>query len=231
MSFVFARPRPVWLAALVVSAFFSSAPGASAQGFFQSLFGGGMPQQRPMHEGRSNFGPQRGLFANLPGFGGGNPNDRAVGALDPADPALRRAIRRHTRAAKSNHDESGGSRGRQTALVPTPDAPKGSLALFMKDKTLRAGDVVVTNAGFRVYEGHGTPRPADFVAINAAGSGKTDRAALTRLEQVSRMRMPNVTVETVADAKPVAPPTPAKQEPAKQEPVKKDTVAKSTTTR
>ena len=52
-----------------------------------------------------------------------------------------------------------GISGKQNPIAATRDAPVGSLALFERDKTLRVGDVVVTNAGFRVYRGNGSFTP------------------------------------------------------------------------
>ena len=68
------------------------------------------------------------------------------------------------RAARVDVIHGGGVYGRQKAIEPTISAPVGSIALFEKDKTLRAGDVVVTTQGFRVYRGGG-----EFAAISHNG--------------------------------------------------------------
>jgi hypothetical protein len=52
------------------------------------------------------------------------------------------------------HVASNGVSGKQQPLAARPGAPVGSLALFADDPTLRAGDIVVTNNGFMVYERH-----------------------------------------------------------------------------
>ena len=69
-----------------------------------------------------------------------------------------------------------------------PDAPTGSLAQFRKDSTLRNGDIVVTNDGFRVY------RNGKFAAI-AQDGGK-----LAQLEKASMSaRMKPDRLQAVAD--------------------------------
>lgn len=72
---------------------------------------------------------------------------------------------------------SNGVSGKQKPITASAEAPVGSLALFEKDRTLRAGDVVVTTTGFRVYEGRGSFTPI------AHDGGK-----LATLEKVSMMR-------------------------------------------
>lgn len=160
---------------------------ASAQNFFQMLFGGGQAR-----EGRSAYQPSSGYGQSaLPGYGH---SAYGNGTLDPADPRLHREIRKRRAVAKRS-DGSSGSVGRQTPVVATADAPRGSLAYFEKDKTLRAGDVVVTDKGFLVFQG-GDRDAKSFVAIDQSQRLKSDRKSLIALETVSQMRTPNLTIET-----------------------------------
>lgn len=62
---------------------------------------------------------------------------------------------------------------KSVARRPGADAPVGSLARFAADPTLRAGDIVVTNEGFRVF------RNNRFTPI------AQDGGALAKLEQAS----------------------------------------------
>ena len=163
---------------------------ASAQGFFQSLFGGG-PQPR---EGRSSYESGWGRGGGL--FGGAEQAPAGYGTLDPDDPRLHREMRRRT-APRKKAEGASGSTGRQTAIVATDDAPRGSIAYFAKDKTLRAGDVVVTQTGFLVVQSGGEYNGKSFVAINEAGGLKGERKNLLALEAVSSQRVPNTTIETI----------------------------------
>ena len=72
-------------------------------------------------------------------------------------------------------------------LEATSEAPQGSLALFRRDPTLRTGDIVVTNEGFKVF------RAGDFRAI-AHNDGK-----LAELEKASMIgRSPRAPKASVA---------------------------------
>lgn len=198
------RTNTARLGLLTAALLAGSASGASAQNFFAALFGGSP------YEGRSAYGPaSRGSdydygygrpVYNQPGYA--RPDD---GTLDPADPRLQREIQRRRAAAKARRLAKAAEKAAapvaidgKKGIVPTPDAPQGSLALFMKDRTLRAGDVVVTSRGFLVYQGSsGHPTPASFVAINGSDAGKAERSNLLALERVSAMRTPNTTIETI----------------------------------
>lgn len=170
---------------------------ASAQNFFEMLFGGAR------FEGRSAYQPDTGRQNALPGYAR-HSSGLGYGTLDPNDPRLRRAIIRHRAAAKpaarkpkSLAAEASGPSIKNAAILSTPDAPRGSVAFFLKDKTLRAGDVVVTEKGFLVFQG-GDHSTRAFIAINDSGSLKGERKNLLALQEVSRMRTPNLTVETTA---------------------------------
>jgi hypothetical protein len=63
------------------------------------------------------------------------------------------------------------------------DAPRSRQLL--NDKTLRSGDIVVTEAGILVFEGHGAcpHTPRDFITPGAADLSKSKRSALAKLEE------------------------------------------------
>lgn len=82
-----------------------------------------------------------------------------------------RGRRPHKAGARA--ENAAGISGKETPLEATPEAPVGSLALFRRDPTLRNGDIVVTNEGFRIY------RRGRFVAI------AHDGGRLARLERAS----------------------------------------------
>lgn len=99
-------------------------------------------------------------------------------------PHAGRALR--TGGVKAARNENGVS-GKETPIAPTPEAPTGSLALFRKDPTLRAGDVVVTNDGFKIFS-HG-----EFRAI-------AEKGKLADLEKASMNRRPrSIQLQSVAD--------------------------------
>lgn len=63
----------------------------------------------------------------------------------------------HVRRARKVDTEAAARKNKP--LEASPEAPVGSLALFRQDPTLRSGDVVVTDDGFKVY------RRGEFQAI------------------------------------------------------------------
>lgn len=73
--------------------------------------------------------------------------------------------------------------------APKAEAPVGSLAAFAADPTLRAGDIVVTNEGFRVY------RNNRFTPI------AHDGGALAKLEKAS-MQPKTAAIEETTSEKP-----------------------------
>jgi hypothetical protein len=82
-----------------------------------------------------------------------------------ADAAHRHVAHKSAEAAKSAEAHK--------PIAQRPDAPVGSVARFAADPTLRAGDIVVTTQGFRVY------RNNRFTAI------AQDGGALAQLEKAS----------------------------------------------
>ena len=184
------------LLALATATVVSGAQPAAAQNIFQLLFGSGQPAR----EGRSAYTPETGNPGQLSGQMYRQPSMN--GTLDPSDPRLRQEIIRRRAAAKARkikRDLAGNgdkATTKNAAIQATPDAPRGSVAYFLKDKTLRAGDVVVTNTGFLVYRG-GEHAPADaFAAIDTSRSVKSDRSDLLALQAASRMNTPNLTFVT-----------------------------------
>lgn len=83
--------------------------------------------------------------------------------------------------------KSAGSAAAHTSVAQRPDAPVGSVTRFAADPTLRAGDIVVTTQGFRVY------RNNRFTPI------AQDGGALAKLEQAS-MRPKTAAVSEVVTA-------------------------------
>ena len=71
--------------------------------------------------------------------------------------------------------------------APKADAPVGSLAAFAADPTLRAGDIVVTTEGFRVF------RNNKFTAI------AQDGGALAQLEKASMQPRTAAIEETTSE--------------------------------
>lgn len=199
------------------------APVASAQGFFESLFGGWQPR-----EGRSAYQQDSGRAPSYSGYGYGRSQaGYDNGTLDPADPRLHREIRRRAQTPRRPGgtlaravESSPGAAGMSSIVQATADAPRGSIAYFAKDKTLRAGDVVVTEKGFLVYQGGRENSRNAFMAIDQSGSMKGDRKGLLALQEVSTMRTPNITIETIsAERDFIGPRTPEQM--ALQEAVKK----------
>lgn len=95
-----------------------------------------------------------------------------------------------SKAARLPGASSNGVSGKQVAMVATPAAPVGSMALFQQDKTLRAGDVIVTNSGFRIYKGAGA-----FTAVANDGS------QLAELQKASFERKADGSIISQAPAK------------------------------
>lgn len=107
----------------------------------------------------------------------------------PARPQVQHARPRH-KVVAARTPKADGISGKQTPLKPTAEAPAGSLAQFRRDPTLRDGDIVVTNDGFRVY------RRGGFAAI------AHDGGRLAQLEQASmkgRAHARSVRRQSVAD--------------------------------
>ena len=88
--------------------------------------------------------------------------------------------------------------------APKSEAPVGSLAAFAADPTLRAGDIVVTTQGFRVYRNNRftpiaqdggalaqlekasmTPKTADISEIVTTSGEKSGLVALRRAIRVA----------------------------------------------
>lgn len=140
----------------------------------------------------------------------------ALPAYEPLDVAPQTAGRlkpAQARAKKATADAARRGAAHKAAAVPkkeaqtaakTPEAPVGSLARFAADPTLRAGDIVVTTDGFRVYRNNRftpiaqdggalaqlekasmRPRTADISEIVATSGEKSGLVALRRAIRVA----------------------------------------------
>jgi hypothetical protein len=76
---------------------------------------------------------------------------------------------------------------RAAARKAAAPVPQGSIEDFIADDTLRRGDVVATDKGFRVFNGDGaTPATAEhFVPIDEATLRADRKSALQALERAS----------------------------------------------
>ena len=76
---------------------------------------------------------------------------------------------------------------RAAARRAEPPIPQGRIEDFIGDDTLRRGDVVVTDKGFRVFNGDGaSPTTADhFIPIDDARLRAERKTALQALERAS----------------------------------------------
>lgn len=106
-------------------------------------------------------------------------------------PVHRRPIEHVRRPRKEDVEIAARTAGDNKPLEPSSEAPVGSLALFRKDSTLRSGDIVVTNDGFRVYR-HGdfqaiTQKDSKLVALEKASMRGLTRDT-TRLQSVADRR-------------------------------------------
>ena len=144
--------------------------------------------------------PARSVFAVLAGVALLAPAEPAragllydlfgIGQADPAPAPVLTPVRRAREPSKVVHSQNKSASkpmasARQVALAEVLKT-SGSKAAFAQDPTLKRGDVVVTETGIDVFEGHAgeTHEAADFKPI--AGSALRDRAALLEIERVSR---------------------------------------------
>lgn len=98
---------------------------------------------------------------------------------------------RHERPRKAHvayiTEAATGSRPVEPAFCSSGIGPKQMSSRFrqlLRDSTLRSGDIVVTEAGLRVFQGRGgcPHKPDDFLAVASADLSKVKRRALTDLE-------------------------------------------------
>ncbi len=96
-------------------------------------------------------------------------------------------IPHETRSREDVGDTAAGSRPVKPAFCTRrPDALNNASRFrqLLNDKTLRAGDIVVTDAGIRVFEGQeACPHTSkDFVALGAAELSRSKKGVLAQLE-------------------------------------------------
>jgi hypothetical protein len=106
-----------------------------------------------------------------------------------------RAAERHSKSLKAvtavdTKQVATGSKPVQAALCASEPAIKSSppSSLLLYDKTLRAGDVLVTDKGIQVFHGQAAcPHTArDFVALSTANVAKSRRSVLMAIEEATR---------------------------------------------
>ena len=143
--------------AIVLGAIAMPAP-ASAQGFFDFLFGGQQRYQRSVV-----------AYAPDPGFDVPRLPERAQKRVR-LSPAIEQAV------------------GGKPEKKPPPVVGKGPLGPFINDPTLRAGDVVVTSHGLMVYRGgSGTSHSSrEFVGLSKAAGIAGNRETLASIEKANR---------------------------------------------
>jgi hypothetical protein len=128
---------------LVAAAMAAAATSVSAQDLFSLLFGTPPPHygQRPAHLQEPSQRPRE---------------PRSAGY----DPVL---------GSSSLDYGIAGARGGRDPLYSADPADQGLLKMFLTDRTLARGDIVVTRSGFRVFRGSGSfpYTPADFVPLQA----------------------------------------------------------------
>jgi hypothetical protein len=171
-------------ASVIVAASFAGAP-AHAQGLFDFLFGGGgrfVPAPPPLHY--PDYGYERG-------------RSPARVARPPHEGEGERAHRRAL--ARSAVDEKPGK-------YVAPEVMPGPLGRFLRDSTLRRGDVVATARGLMVFRGEAGARHSehDFVALSGAKNfAAGNRADLVALEAaLKRGHAPSHVSERIAAVDP-----------------------------
>jgi hypothetical protein len=79
---------------------------------------------------------------------------------------------------------AGAGLGGRDPLYSTDPADQGMLKMFLTDRTLARGDIVVTKSGFRVFRGSSSfpHSPSDFVPLQAANLRNLAQLQLMALE-------------------------------------------------
>lgn len=168
------------LISFVIIALGMSGTGASA-GFLEDIFGAPDPVPLAASSGRGGRGHNAAERAP-------RREGRVRSELNfmPSS-AARTRDRRATSVAKS--DDSSSSAGSKPVIAAfcAPEATVAGAvapALLSYDKTLRRGDIMVTETGLKVFRGHAAcPHDArDFVALSSAAMSKNQRNALIAIE-------------------------------------------------
>jgi hypothetical protein len=190
---------------LAISAIaFAGAATAQTASPFAFLFGGSP------WEGRSAYAPGP-LHPSSP-YGGYQPSPYGYSSVpdyyEPYEyqpPRVRRWHRPPVQVEKRASEPS--SPKENIAAIEAAKGGDGPLGPFLKDPTLRAGDVVVTTKGFMVFRGEEgqSHRESDFVSIANASGPVANKKTLVSLEKASRLtpRKP-----LGAEAKRANPPSP-----------------------
>lgn len=185
--FVFSQQRSrnrlhvIFAALIVCGGALQTAPAHAAGGLLEKLFGRA-PAPQP-------------VYAPLPTAPRAAVRGGEVRA--PAGDQLQRKARKRTAKA-----EGGASSGKRGAV--RPEVLTGPLGAFLRDPTLRRGDVVVTAEGLKVFTGQGGKQHADedFVAL-AQGSRFVagNSSKLNEIERANR-HANKPTIDHVPAAKP-----------------------------
>jgi hypothetical protein len=157
-----------------------SGSGASA-GFLEDIFGDPDPAPRAAAPGRA---PQRNRGAS----------SRVKSELHfmPGSTARSRDHQgRGSVVAKADDGSSSAGSRPVTAALCAPEATVSGAsapALLAYDKTLRNGDIMVTEAGLQIFRGHAAcPHGArDFVALSSASMPRSQRSNLLALEEAMK---------------------------------------------
>jgi hypothetical protein len=184
LSSVFKQMIALSFSVFVVAA---SSTGASA-GFLDELFGGSDPAPQAAGPGR----PAKRSYA-APAR---EKADRVRSEVHFMPTSVARAKerpehRKSTTVAKSEDTGSSvGSKPMTIALCAPEATVAGAPAatLLAYDKTLRNGDIMVTESGVQVFRGHsGCPHDArDFIALSSANMPKGKRSMLLAIEEAMK---------------------------------------------
>lgn len=164
-------------------------------GFLEELFGGGdqAPQAAPSRAAKRHYAePRREKVAKVHSDVSFMPSPVArVRERQAYRPEHRPERRQVTTVAKA--DDGGASAGSKpviAALCATEANVEGAppTLLLAYDKTLRNGDIMVTDAGLQVFRGHAAcPHDArDFIALSSAYMPKTKRSMLIAIEEAMK---------------------------------------------
>lgn len=155
---------------------------AASAGFFEDLFGGPdpVPQAAPTRPAKRQY-PSR-------------HEGRVKSELNfmPASAARARGRDGHVTSVARN-DDSASSAGSKpvTAALCAPEATVAGAAapaLLAYDKTLRNGDIMVTEGGLQVFRGHAAcPHDSrDFIDLSSAAMPRNKRSMLLAIEEAMK---------------------------------------------
>ena len=137
-----------------------------------------------------SVGAKADFFESL--FGAAPAPAPAVAAA-PAEPARKAIHRSRRRAVVEIHERHHRGQFKVAATEPAPkitDSPRQKTTGLMDDRTLRAGDAVMTRDGLRIFAGDEADHhePHDFVPLGAARhERKNVRVALLAIDDAARL--------------------------------------------